>query len=126
MSPSHHPLYDQALPDVQSRLLSRDFEAELYWNCASRYGHARPERFAPLLFRSLVQRHTFNGWCGRVNFVGSRGKKALLNNLRVIIRDTVDRRFPNLLSSDWKNIRDRINECLRSKRQIDVRTGPCY
>lgn len=103
-------------PDMCLNPVSLKKEKKLYLESAGKDGRPRPERFAVLLFKSLVPQEVYREWSGAVNFDGSRGKNALPNNLRKAIAETVSRKFPNSTSHDWKMIRDRLNELLRKRR----------
>lgn len=104
------------LPDVCLNPVSMKKEEKLYLESAGKDRRPRPERFAVLLFKTLVPHEVYRGWSGAVNYDGSRGKNALPNNLRKAISEIVRRKFPNPTPRDWKMIRDRLNELLRTKR----------
>lgn len=120
-SRSRHRVYQSShqgviVPDVCLNPVSMKKEKKLYLESAGKDGRPRPERFAVLLFKSLVPHEVYREWSGTVNYDGSRGKNALPNNLRKAIAEVVRRKFPNLTPCDWKMIKDRLNELLRTRR----------
>lgn len=104
------------LPDISLNPVSMTEEKKLYLASAGQDGNPRPDRFAALLFKSLVPHKVYLDWSGTVNFNGTRSKNALPNNLRAEIADAVRRKFPDNKLSDWNKIKDRLNELLRKRR----------
>lgn len=102
------------LPDVTLNDLSLEKRQRLYEK-SKRDGKPRPERFAVLLFRSLIPRDVYRNWAGMVNFEGSRGKNALPINLRKAIFETIEQTLQvQMTPCDCKMIKGRLNEFLRS------------
>ncbi|KAA0710947.1 Zinc finger MYM-type protein 4 [Triplophysa tibetana] len=76
----------------------------------------RPDRYGCLLFRAVLPEKLYAEWALTTNWDGARGKYALPLNLRQFIIESVCQRFPSLTRVDQKQVKDRINEFLRSPR----------
>ncbi|KAF5899220.1 protein TASOR [Clarias magur] len=83
----------------------------------------RPDRLGCLLFRSVVPQAVYKEWASITNWDGSRGKCGVPMNLRRFLMSTVAQKFPTLTSGDKKQIKDRVNEFLRSPRTTNEETA---
>ncbi|XP_020341738.1 uncharacterized protein LOC109893102 isoform X2 [Oncorhynchus kisutch] len=99
-------------PDISIPHLTPEYD-ELLTNRSG----GRPDRYAVLLFRACVSEERYREWEQNTNWDGSRGKFGLPVNLRMFIRTTVSQKFPSMSDVTRKNIKDRVNEYLRSPRK---------
>ncbi|KAM4665089.1 uncharacterized protein O3C94_013002 [Discoglossus pictus] len=100
----------EILPDIPLPTLS----AELRKNFRLR-SHRQPHRYAQLLFQHFVPYSLYKTWTHNTNYDGSRGKRALPNNLkRVILNETSD--IYRLTPAVLKKIKDTLNALLRIPR----------
>ncbi|CAB1341344.1 unnamed protein product [Coregonus sp. 'balchen'] len=99
-------------PDISIPRLTPEYD-ELLTNRSG----GRPDRYAVLLFRACVTEERYREWEQNTNWDGSRGKFGLPVNLRMFIRTTVSQKFPSMSDATRKNIKDRVNEYLRSPRK---------
>ncbi|KAL2099574.1 hypothetical protein ACEWY4_003968 [Coilia grayii] len=70
-------------------------------------------RYGCLLFRSIISDEQYRAWSKTTNWDGSRGKRALPQNVKNFVISTLQRKFPALGSNDFKDCIDKINEYLR-------------
>ena len=103
--------------DIFLRTINTQLEKVLYNNCKRSSGNPRADRYASYIFRTIVPYDVYCDWVARVNYVGLLGKEALPRNLRRTMRMLIERRFPHLTCTNWREIRDVINEILRVKRR---------
>lgn len=105
------------LPDITLNQVSLETRHRLYVKSATRNGPPRPDRFATLMFKSLIPLDVYQNWTRTVNFDGSRGKYALPHNLRETILKAIDETFQVPMTAvDFNMIKERINEFLRNRR----------
>lgn len=111
------------LPDVTLNQVSLEKRHQLYVKSAERSGKPRPDRFAALMFKSLIPHGVYQKWIHTVNFTGSRGKNALPNNLRETILKAIDQTFQvPMTGDDFNMIKKRINEFLTKRRMRFMRS----
>ncbi|KAJ8415736.1 hypothetical protein AAFF_G00402930 [Aldrovandia affinis] len=101
-----------ALPNIPLRAVPKDLDASLYLLSK---GH--PDRYARLLFQNFITFKKYREWSKSVNWDGSCRKVGLPYNLKESILKMVAHRFPRVDLTDIMNIRNRINECLRTPRR---------
>ncbi|KAM4697248.1 uncharacterized protein O3C94_003476 [Discoglossus pictus] len=78
----------------------------------------KPGRFAALVFRAVVPFDIYKGWVNHVNLDGLRGRKGIPLNVKKRVMGIVERHFI-LRKSEHCEIRNRINEQLRTRRKSD-------
>ncbi|XP_044143287.1 uncharacterized protein LOC122932758 isoform X1 [Bufo gargarizans] len=99
------PVSDFTLPVVDSSTLDRLHET----------ARNEPHRFAQLLFQELVPYDVYKTWTHTVNYDGSRGKRALPENLRnAIVQET--QKYYFITTEIAKKIKDTLNAFLRMPR----------
>lgn len=104
--------------DVELRPLTNERERHLYSLSMSNKSKChKPDRYAALLFRNLVEYEDYCGWIGKVNYVGLQARDALPVNLRKMMKVLLEYRFSKLRRSDWRKIREAVNVLLRVKRK---------
>ncbi|XP_075054533.1 uncharacterized protein LOC142140667 isoform X2 [Mixophyes fleayi] len=103
----------ERLPNIAMQSMS----AEREWNLLARSA-GKPGRFAALVFRALVPFDAYKGWVNRVNLDGLRGRKGIPLNVKRRVMAVVERHF-TLRKSDHSEIRNRLNEQLRTRRKSD-------
>ncbi|XP_040282620.1 zinc finger protein 90-like isoform X1 [Bufo bufo] len=113
-----HSQYDscrigERLPNISMMPLS----AEKEWGLLARSA-GKPGRFAALLFRALVPFDIYKSWVNRVNLDGLRGRQGIPLNVKRRVMAVVERHFA-LRKSDHSEIRNRLNEQLRTRRKSD-------
>ncbi|XP_073517195.1 uncharacterized protein [Phyllobates terribilis] len=119
----YYPQYDscrigERLPNIPLQPLS----AEMEWGLLSRSA-GKPGRFAALVFRALVPFDIYKGWVNRVNLDGLRGRQGIPLNVKRRVMAVVERHFI-LRKVDHSEIRNRLNEQLRTRRKSDKHTQP--
>ncbi|XP_053564810.1 zinc finger protein 37A [Bombina bombina] len=122
ISPPYSALYrvGERLPNITMLPLS----AEREWSLLSRCG-GKPGRFAALIFRAIVPFDIYKGWVNHVNLDGLRGRKGIPLNVKNQMMGIVERHF-NLRKSEHCEIRNRINEQLRTRRKSDKHPNSLY
>ncbi|CAH2226147.1 zinc finger 25 [Pelobates cultripes] len=103
----------ERLPNISMLPLS----AEKEWTLLARSG-GKPGRFAALVFRALVPFDIYKGWVNHVNLDGLRGRKGIPLNVKRRMMGVVERHF-TLRKSEHREIRNRLNEQLRTRRKSD-------
>ncbi|OCT93484.1 hypothetical protein XELAEV_18016553mg [Xenopus laevis] len=111
-------LYDECrigdrLPNIPMLPISADRE----WSLLARSG-GKAGRFAALVFRALVPFDIYKGWVNHVNLDGLRGRRGIPLNVKRQLMTIVERNF-TLRKSDHSEIRNRLNEQLRTRRKSD-------
>ncbi|XP_073415831.1 uncharacterized protein [Dendrobates tinctorius] len=119
----YYPRYDscrigERLPNIPLQPLS----AEMEWGLLSRSA-GKPGRFAALVFRALVPFDIYKGWVNRVNLDGLRGRQGIPLNVKRRVMAVVERHFI-LRKVDHSEIRNRLNEQLRTRRKSEKLTQP--
>ncbi|XP_045077588.1 uncharacterized protein LOC123491320 isoform X1 [Coregonus clupeaformis] len=99
-------------PDISIPRLTPEYDELL-----TKRSGGRPDRYAVLLFRACVTEERYREWEQNTNWDGSRGKFGLPMNLRMFIRATVSQKFPSMSDATRKNMKDGVNEYLRSPRK---------
>ncbi|XP_012810026.2 uncharacterized protein znf37a isoform X2 [Xenopus tropicalis] len=117
-SPEGPTLYDECrmgdrLPNIPMMPLS----AEREWSLLAKSG-GRAGRFAALVFRALVPFDIYKGWVNHVNLDGLRGRRGIPMNVKRRLMAVVERHF-TLRKGDHSEIRNRLNEQLRTRRKSD-------
>ncbi|KAL2086205.1 hypothetical protein ACEWY4_017264 [Coilia grayii] len=105
--PSHGQHADVTLRDVSPK-----DHASI--RCQSR---GQVGRYGCLLFRSIISEQQYRDWSKTTNWNGSRGKRALPQNVKKFVISTLQREFPSMGGSDLKDCIDKINEYLRITRR---------
>ncbi|KAL2086204.1 hypothetical protein ACEWY4_017263 [Coilia grayii] len=105
--PSHGQHADVTLRDVSPK-----DHASI--RCQSR---GQVGRYGCLLFRSIISEQQYRDWSKTTNWDGSRGKRALPQNVKKFVISTLQREFPSMGGSDLKDCIDKINEYLRITRR---------
>ncbi|XP_077155063.1 uncharacterized protein LOC143817491 [Ranitomeya variabilis] len=108
----------ERLPNIPLQPLS----AEMEWGLLSQSA-GKPGRFAALVFRALVPFDIYKGWVNRVNLDGLRGRQGIPLNVKRRVMAVVERHFM-LRKVDHSEIRNRLNEQLRTRRKSDKLTQP--
>uniref|UniRef100_A0A8C5MZD1 Uncharacterized protein n=1 Tax=Leptobrachium leishanense TaxID=445787 RepID=A0A8C5MZD1_9ANUR len=103
----------ERLPNINMLPLSAEKERTLL---AKSVG--KPGRFAALVFRALVPFDLYKGWVNNVNLDGLKGRKGIPLNVKRRLMAVVGRHF-TLRTSEHREIRNRLNEQLRSRRTRD-------
>ncbi|XP_069825421.1 uncharacterized protein [Dendropsophus ebraccatus] len=103
----------ERLPNIPLQPLTPEKE----WSLLARSA-GKPGRFAALVFRALVPFDIYKGWVNRVNLDGLRGRQGIPLNVKRRVMAVVERHF-NLRKSDHSEIRNRLNEQLRTRRKSD-------
>ncbi|KAM4796279.1 uncharacterized protein WCC33_001432 [Rhinophrynus dorsalis] len=103
----------ERLPNIAMLPLSTERE----WTLLARSG-GKPGRFAALVFRALVPFDIYKGWVNHVNLDGLRGRKGIPLNVKRRVMGIVERHF-TLRRSEHSEIRNRLNEQLRTRRKSD-------
>ncbi|XP_044143285.1 uncharacterized protein LOC122932757 [Bufo gargarizans] len=99
------PVSDFTLPVVDSSTLDRLHET----------ARNEPHRFAQLLFQELVPYDVYKTWTYTVNYDGSRGKRALPENLRNAIAQETQKYY-FITTEIAKKIKGTLNAFLRMPR----------
>ncbi|XP_075705555.1 uncharacterized protein LOC142731536 [Rhinoderma darwinii] len=108
----------ERLPNISMQPLS----AENEWGLLARSA-GKPGRFAALVFRALVPFDIYKGWVNRVNLDGLRGRQGIPLNVKRRVMAVVERHF-TLRKSDQSEIRNRLNEQLRTRRKSNKHPQP--
>lgn len=103
----------ERLPNISMQPLS----AEKEWSLLARSA-GKPGRFAALVFRALVPFDIYKSWVNRVNLDGLRGRQGIPLNVKRRVMAVVERHF-TLRKFDHSEIRNRLNEQLRTRRKSD-------
>ncbi|KAM3933216.1 uncharacterized protein RB166_001082 [Leptodactylus fuscus] len=101
----------ERLPNISMLPLSAEKEWSLLARCAG-----KPGRFAALVFRALVPFDIYKSWVNRVNLDGLRGRQGIPLNVKRRVMAVVERHF-SLRKCDHSEIRNRLNEQLRTRRK---------
>ncbi|XP_056416930.1 zinc finger protein 48-like, partial [Hyla sarda] len=101
----------ERLPNIPMKPLS----AEEEWSLLARSA-GKPGRFAALVFRAVVPFDIYRSWVNRVNLDGLRGRQGIPLNVKRRVMAVVERHF-NLRKFDHSEIRNRLNEQLRTRRK---------
>ncbi|XP_063806882.1 zinc finger protein 485-like isoform X2 [Pseudophryne corroboree] len=110
----------ERLPNIAMQPMS----AEREWGLLARSA-GKPGRFAALVFRAVVPFDIYKGWVNRVNLDGLRGRKGVPLNVKRRVMEIVERHF-TLRKSDHSEIRNRLNEQLRTRRKSDKHPQPLF
>ncbi|KAL2099507.1 hypothetical protein ACEWY4_003901 [Coilia grayii] len=86
--------------------------------------HGQVGRYGCLLFRSIISDEHYRAWSKNTNWDGSRGKRALPQNVKNFVISTLQHKFPAVGSNDLKDCIDKINEYLRITRKNQPHTSP--
>ncbi|XP_018427151.1 PREDICTED: uncharacterized protein LOC108799749 [Nanorana parkeri] len=108
----------ERLPNIAMHQLSTEKE----WTLLARSA-GKPGRFAALVFRALVPFDIYKSWVNRVNLDGLRGRKGIPLNVKQRVMMIVERHF-NLRRCDQSEVRNRLNEQLRTRRKSDKLPQP--
>ncbi|KAG8545671.1 hypothetical protein GDO81_020523 [Engystomops pustulosus] len=108
----------ERLPNIPLQPLSSEKEWSLLARCAG-----KPGRFAALVFRALVPFDIYKNWVNRVNLDGLRGRQGIPLNVKRRVMAVVERHF-SLRKCDHSEIRNRLNEQLRTRRKSDKHPQP--
>ncbi|KAM8976879.1 uncharacterized protein RCH25_036056 [Pelodytes ibericus] len=108
-----HFQFGERLPNINLLPLSAEKERTLLARSAG-----RPGRFAALVFRALVPFDMYKTWVNHVNLDGLRGRKGIPLNVKRRMMGVVERHF-TLRKSELREIRNRLNEQLRTRRKSD-------
>lgn len=90
---------------------------EKEWTLLARSA-GKPGRFAALVFRALVSFDIYKSWVNRVNLDSLRGRKGIPLNVKQRVMAIVERHF-SLRKCDHSEVRNRLNEQLRTRRKSD-------
>ncbi|XP_041960199.1 uncharacterized protein LOC121718881 isoform X2 [Alosa sapidissima] len=74
-------------------------------------------RYGCLLFRHIISEENYQAWSKTTNWDGSRGKRALPQNVKSFVVSTLRRHFPDMDRGELKECIDKINEFLRTTRK---------
>ncbi|XP_077330704.1 uncharacterized protein LOC143973741 isoform X3 [Lithobates pipiens] len=103
----------ERLPNIAVHPLSTEKE----WTLLARSA-GKPGRFAALVFRALIPFDIYKSWVNRVNLDGLRGRKGIPLNVKQRVMAIVERHF-SLRKCDHSEVRNRLNEQLRTRRKSD-------
>ncbi|XP_076144370.1 uncharacterized protein LOC143126355 isoform X2 [Alosa pseudoharengus] len=99
-------------PDVSLRHFGPEDHARLHTLSFGQVG-----RYGCLLFRHIISEENYKAWSKTTNWDGSRGKRALPQNVRTFVVATLKRHFPDMDRGELKECIDKINEFLRTTRK---------
>ncbi|XP_062402713.1 uncharacterized protein LOC134093571 [Sardina pilchardus] len=74
-------------------------------------------RYGCLLFRHVISEENYQAWSKTTNWDGSRGKRALPQNVKSFVISTLKKQFPDMDRGKLKESVDKINEFLRTTRK---------
>ncbi|XP_048103143.1 activating transcription factor 7-interacting protein 1-like isoform X1 [Alosa alosa] len=99
-------------PDVSLRHFGPEDHVRLHTLSFGQVG-----RYGCLLFRHIISEENYKAWSKTTNWDGSRGKRALPQNVRTFVVATLKRHFPDMDRGELKECIDKINEFLRTTRK---------
>ncbi|XP_076118401.1 uncharacterized protein LOC143099207 isoform X2 [Alosa pseudoharengus] len=74
-------------------------------------------RYGCLLFRHIISEENYQAWSKTTNWDGSKGKRALPQNVKTFVVATLKRHFPDMDRGGLKECVHKINEFLRTTRK---------
>lgn len=75
--------------------------------------HGQVGRYGCLLFRTIIPEEYYRAWSKTTNWYGSKGKRALPQDVKNFVISTLQQKFPDIGSSGLMDCIDKINEFLR-------------
>ncbi len=120
------PSAPDVLPDIALQAVDPEVEDKIFRATKHKDGRRRPDDFAARMFMMIVDFSTYQSWAQTVNWSGSDGKQALPRNVILKLTKLLQHRYKDLSDREWKDIRDRINERLRTPRKLDPRRERVY
>ncbi|XP_041960376.1 uncharacterized protein LOC121718968 isoform X1 [Alosa sapidissima] len=98
--------------DVSLRDFGPEDHARLHQQSYGQVG-----RYGCLLFRHIISEENYQAWSKTTNWDGSKGKRALPQNVKTFVVATLKRHFPGMDRGKLKECVDKINEFLRTTRK---------
>ncbi|XP_041961187.1 uncharacterized protein LOC121719532 isoform X1 [Alosa sapidissima] len=98
--------------DVSLRDFGPEDHARLHQQSFGQVG-----RYGCLLFRHIISEENYQAWSKTTNWDGSKGKRALPQNVKTFVVATLKRHFPDMDRGGLKECVNKINEFLRTTRK---------
>lgn len=114
------------LPDIVLQTVDPEVEDRIFRAIKQRDGRRRPDDYAARMFMMIVDFSTYQSWAQTVNWSGSDGKQGLPRNVILKLTKLLQHRYKDISDREWKDIRDRVNERLRTPRKLDPRRERVY
>lgn len=114
------------LPDIVLQTVDPEVEDKIFRATKHKDGRRRPDDYAARIFMMIVDFSTYQSWAQTVNWSGTDGKHSLPRNVILELTKLLQHRYKDISDREWKDIRDRVNERLRTPRKLDPRRERIY